>query len=338
MEHFNRTNPKAWESSRASSMISIDSLKKPAYSEYAESTTSTGSKPISIPPSYMNAIPARKPVTPKLNASTQPVELPTATSPPSVPPPMKGLLILAVAAAPHPSTVSHLEIMLKRGSYAGIIMLGHEDQEAELKQLKMSAYALLGKMSQEAGIQLELQKDWTEVLISAAISKAVKSGDPINGVLCTPAHEGNRSVGSDILALDEEALQHPWKFSAGFLQSVAKAVVPSMLSSSHISRGLSRSFLVSGPTTRSPICSVYRAACDSIITLIANATAGKGVVVAYAENVIIPDPEPPKSNGSIHLSAKAGPIDPDISDFAPGESPTKLWNMWALQDELAAND
>ena len=217
-------------------------------------------------------------------------------------------------------------------------MIGHEDQEAELKQLKMNTYALLGKMSQEAGIQLELQKDWSESIISMAVSKAVQSGEPIYAVLCSPAHEGNRSVGLDILALDEDALQHPWKFSAGFLQSVAKAVVPNMLSSSHSSRGLSRSFLITGPMTRSPICSVYRAACDSIITLIANITAGKSVVVAYAETVLIPDPEPPKTNGGIHLSTKAGPIDLDMSDFAPGESPTKLWNMWALQDELAAND
>ena len=220
--------------------------------------------------------------------------------------------------------------MLKRGSYSTIIMMGSEEYEVELKQVKMNIYALFGKMSLEVGVTLKLQRSWSESEISAAIAKTVSSGDAVHGVLCIPAYDSDPLIDSDILALDETQLQLPWASSVGFLHGVAKATLPDMRTSIQQQRGMAGQFLVTGLIETTATSTVYKAACDRIVALLATSS----LTVAYAEDVLIPEPEPVLFNGTLYPSARPGPVDSDISDFAPGESPTKLWNMWALQDEL----
>ena len=336
MERFNRANPRALEQSSASSVSSMESLKKPAYSEYADSTMSTSSRPISIvTPSYMNAaVPARKPVAPKI-ATTKSNGIHRTEQPIA-----KGLLLLAIAATPHPSTIPYLEMMLKKGSYSGIVMVGNAEHEAELKQLKMSIYALLGKMSLEVGVQVELQKSRSYTDINAAVTNTMSSGDAIHGVLCTPAYDRNRSLGLDVLDLGESEFEQSWKSSVAFLHSVAKSTLPNLTSSSHLRRGVGAYFLVTGPTENTPTVSVYKAACDSLITLLTESNTAAGLIIDYAENVYVPEPEPIKFNGKLHPSEHNGSdvVHADVSQFQPGESPTKLWNMWALQEQLGAVD
>ena len=346
MEHFTRANPGLMRDSKTSSVYSQDSTKGPRYSDYAESLESISSRPTSSTPSYMNAAPPRKPVlTPAIRTSgldgtsgrTQPVETyspadhVTAIVPAPVP---KGLLLLVIAALPHPLTISHLEVMLKKSSYSGICIIGGAEHEAGLKQLKMSLYALLGKMSQEVAVQMDLRQSWGEDEISEAIRKATKNGDAVNGVLCSPAYEANQNLGLDILALGNNQLELPWKFSVGFLQHVAKYTVPKLVANNHMQHG--PAFLVTGLIGRSPTSTVYKAACNALVNILAETYSPNGLIVAYAEDVLIPEPEPAKHNGTgLHLSAKAGPVDAELEGLTP-ESPTKLWNMWALQDELGA--
>lgn len=343
MERFYRTNP---EQSRASSVYSTESTKRhTAYSEYAESMTSTSSRPLSFtPPSYMNTVPPRKPVGKRQPAEPKevytaaaPIELPTARSPPSAPLPVaKGLLVIAIAASPHPSTKSYVEMMLKRGTYSGVVMIGNVEQEIELKQLKMSMYALLGKLSLEIGVQMELQTDWTEENISSAISKAVQEGELISGVLCSPSYDGNRPSDGGILSADQSQLQWPWKYSVGFLHSVAKCTLSKMRTSRDLRRANASSFLVTEPTETTAVSHLYETACENIVTQLQETGGIPGLAIAYAQDVLIPEPEPLDTNGKESLSSQAGPVDPDIGEFSPGESPTRLWGMWALQDELDA--
>ena len=228
--------------------------------------------------------------------------------------------------------------MLKRGSYSGLVIIGNAEHEAELKQLKVNIYALLGKMSLEVGVQLELEKEWSESAVLEAVARGVKAGDIVYGALCIPAHDGDRLVDSDILTLDENQLVEPWNFSAGFLHSTAKSLLPKIRSNPQLQRGTAGYFLVTGPKETNPISKLYGAACDSIIGSLAKTHASSGVTIAYAENVLVPEPEPVKINGKLHLSAHTGPIESDIDDLPPAESPTRLWNMWALQDELGVAD
>jgi hypothetical protein len=350
MERFYR----GVEQSGASSVYSNDSIKRHTYSDYAESTTSTNSHPISFTPSYMNKVPQRKPV-----ASTRPpadvqsvvmpppVELPTARSPSSVlapvqmpapahAPMVKGLLVIAIATTMHPSTSSYIEMMLKRGSYSGILMVGRLEKEKELKELKMNIYALLGKLSVEAGVYLELQNEWGSSSISDAIAKASLGTENINGVLCCPSYDTDPSESLDILRVDEDQLQSPWKLSVGFLHSIAKTTISKMRPRMNIGRTTNLYFLVTEPTETTAISNLYETACESIVTQLAENSSLSGITIAYAHDVLIPEPEPLKTNGSLDRSAGAGPIDLDVEDFAPGESPTRLWGMWALQDELGA--
>ena len=200
----------------------------------------------------------------------------------------------------------------------------------------MKIYALLGKLSIEAGVYLELQNEWNSSKISAALAKASSETENVNGVLCCPSYDVNVSASLDILSVDEHQLESPWRYSVGFLHSLAKSTIPKMRSNVNMGRNTTLYFLVTEPTETTAISNLYETACENIVTQLAENSSLFGITIAYAHDVLIPEPEPLRTNGSLDLSAQAGPIDPDVGDFAPGESPTRLWGMWALQDELGA--
>ena len=214
-------------------------------------------------------------------------------------------------------------------------MIGNVEQETELKQLKMNVYALLGKMSLEVGVHLELQNTWSESNISAAVSKAIQDSDVVNGVLCCPSYDGNRSVNSDILTVDEDTLQWPWKYSVGFLHGTARSLLPRMRPKTGIGRANVAYFLVTEPQETTALSHLYETTCENLVTQLAETSGYQGLTIAYAQDILIPEPEPLNKNGSLDLSAQAGPIDSDVGAFDPGDSsPTKLWGMWAMQDEI----
>ena len=306
--------------------------------------TSTSSRPISFTPSYGNTVPPRKPVGSKRPPSElkgvyyptqpEPVELPTARSPRSAPlPVLKGLLVLAIAATPHPSTISYVQMMLKRGSFSGITLVGNTEQDTELKHLKMNIFGLLGKMGLEMAVELELQETWSESEISAVVSKAVEGHELVNGVLCSPSYDGTRPIDSNILSLNESQLQWPWRFSVAFLHNIARSTLPKMRPRMDI-RGNVAQFLVTEPTETTAISHFYETACENIVTQLAETSGFSGLTIAYAHDVLIPEPQPLDTNDDLDLSTPGGPVD---TDYAP-DSPTKLWGMWALQDQLGEID
>jgi len=339
MEHFQRNNANAFGPSRESSVYSTDSstAKQTASSDYAESRTSTSSRPVSIVPSYMNAVPTRKPVKSRPmsigaalnyeNGTRDAVET-SARRPATL---TKGTLILAIATVPHPSTISYLEMMLRRGAYSGIAVVGHVDYEAELKQLKMNIYALLGKLSLEVGVQVELQKSWSEEDISDSISKSVTGEDILHGVLCSPAFEAKSIAAAGVLQLDEAVFEEQWRASVSFLRNLAKATVP-RIKPNTTSRAASGQFLITELPEISPVSSIYKAACDRIIIMLADSNLR--LTIAYADTVLIPEPVV-ETNGKLDISTHAGSHDVYAHDFNPGESPTKLWNMWSQMEELS---
>ena len=345
MERYYRPSYRGVEQTKTASVYSTDSTKKSMHSDYSESTESTHSRPQPTKPSYMNAsVPARKPVVPKPSPTspktrtdqTTPSESPsTAPIPPTPAAPVKGTLLVAIAAAPHKSTITFVERMLKKGSYSTVMLLGSKEQEAVLKQVKMDTYALLGKLSQECSVLMELQDNWQEEDISAAVTKVVERSDAIHGVLCQPALERGKFTSEDILELNDDQLQSPWRSSVGFLHSVAKAAIPKFRSDHHMQ---SRSFLVIIPKESLSVLALHQVACAALILQLADPKVSRGLVVDYAENVLLPEPEPVNGNGNSHprLSAPERPSDGD-DDYPPPESPTKLWNLWALQDGLGAD-
>jgi hypothetical protein len=243
----------------------------------------------------------------------------------------RGALLLAVARVPHRSTISHLEVMLNKGAYSSITIIGHADQEKELKELKMSIYALLGKLSLEVAVQLELQKGWSDMEVSDIVVKTLQREDKLNGLLCSPDFDYTRSSIAEILDLEDTAFEEPWRSTVGFLRSFAKATLPK-LSPSDSPFTKSGLFVVTEPVDLSPLVSIYKAACDRMLTLLAN--DNPRLTIAYADTVLIPEPETTETNGKHLHPADAETYESYAHDFTPSESPTKLWNMWALQDEL----
>lgn len=331
MEQFNRSNPDATQQSRASSVSSYDSVKRSAYSDYTDST-SIDSRPAPTKPSYMNAVPARKPVTPRLGTDGQSGV--SATKQAVQAPAVKGLLLLFVAAQPHSKTVNYLEMMIRRSPISSINIIGNAEQETELKQLKMDIFALLGRLRVEISVQLDLQQSWGESEVSTAVDKAVGADDKVHAVLCVPDYHTN---GGDILALEERDLDLYWR-SVSFIHTVAKLAVPKFRINNHMQRTISGLLLVTGPTESFPTSILEKSACDAMIKLLANATNAGGPTVAYADDVLIPElePEPVKSSSGHGLAIRNGDADTSIGGYTAPESPTKLWNMWALQDERGA--
>lgn len=228
--------------------------------------------------------------------------------------------------------------MLKKGAYSTIVIVGDSEREAELKQLKMSIYALLGKLSLEVGVHVDVRKSWSQEEVGAAVSKAVEKGEPIYGVLCCPAYDGKEPPEGDILALEESQVAAPWATTVGFLHNVAKSAMPHLRSHNHAQRDSPGTFAVTGPTERSSTSEVYWSACDAFMNLLGKSNAAKSMIVDYAENVLIAGPEPERANGEEHVPApqQATAPESDFDDLATAEaSPTKLWAMW---DELGAAD
>lgn len=233
--------------------------------------------------------------------------------------------------------MSYIESMLKKGSYSEIVILGHAEQEAALKQLKMNIYALLGKLSLEVGVYMELQREWSETTISAAITKATRSGESVYGVLCCPEFGSDDSTNSDILTFDEEQLMNPWRHSVGFMHNIAKHTLRNLRPDNQKAPDAAGYFLITQPTTQSTTASLFQATCAGMLSLLTQSPTSNGWLVGYAEDNVVREPEPIKENG-YSLSAQAGPVADDLGDYPLPESPTKLWNMWALQDELGVND
>ena len=340
MDRFYRNQPGAAREGKADSMYSVNSNASRASGYRNASTDSTNSRPTSTyTPSYMNAVPARKPAPVRTNGqsngSTQPIEIGSPHTPSRRTPSTqikKGQLLVLVAQAIHPSTVPYMETMLKRGAYSSIAIIGSSEYEKELKGLKIQIYALLGKLSHSSvGVQVDTKKTWSEAEIAAAI-KANETGEAVHGVLCSPSYEGSQTGRMNMLELDEEQLKSPWQSSVGFLHAVAKAAIPNMRTTSGL-------FAVTGPTAVSPTTSFYKSACESLIDLLSEDSATSGVAIVHAENVLVPEPElapqpqQTHSNG-LHLAPTTPHTHDEPPDFAGGESPTKLYSMWAMHEQL----
>ncbi|KAK5163820.1 uncharacterized protein LTR77_010494 [Saxophila tyrrhenica] len=341
MEHFHRTNPTAFGPSRGSSVYSTSSSTaanpRSTSPSYAESTTSTSSRPASTVPSYMNAPVTRKPIGKRpmstANAldyqdgketTAEQQQIP-ATAPVAL---TKGVLVLAVAREVHPKTMEYLGVMLRKGAYSRVVVVGCFEWEGQLKQLKMDLYALLGKLGLEVGVQVELRGRWSGEVVGEVVEKALAGEQLLHGVLCCPSFgTGN----SDVLQLDEAAFAEEWSGSVNFLRNLARATVP-RIKSNATSRAASGYFVVTEPAQMSPVSAVCKAACDRIVVMLADSNLR--LTIAYADTVLIPEPEPVETNGKLDLQTDALQYDYYQDDFQGGESPTKLWNMWALQDQL----
>ena len=245
-----------------------------------------------------------------------------------------GLLLLAIAGDPEPSTISSLRALLKKHSFSGIAVIGSTEHGVEIKKLKMSILALIGKLGQELGVQTYLRNSWNESEVSASIQEALGNVHHVGSVMCYPSYNNPRTATQDILSFEQSDMEQSWRNSVGFLHSVAKATIPQLHKQDSEDSPL---FLLMESASTTAASLIDKSACETLICGLVKDDPSSKLIIGRSETLLLPEPEPLQTNGTTSHEP-AVHFDSEASDFKPGESPTKLWNMWSLQEQLESTD
>lgn len=284
---------------------------------------------ISYTPSYMSFQNGHTP------ASTKPICIPRSplqpitTQPPTT---SQGLLLITIAGAPDPSTIASLRALVKKHSFSGVVIIGSSEHGVEIKKLKMDVFALIGKLGLELSVQIHLQDTWGESEIVASVQEALGSVHHIGSVMCYPSYNYPRTAAKEILNLERSELERSWMDGLGFLHAVAKATIPQLQKQDSERSSV---FLLMTSAANTAAALISKNACEMLIGQLGTAESSSKLVVGSSETLLLPDPEllqadePPSS-----VLEPAAQLDADTYTFKTGESPTKLWNMWALQEQL----
>lgn len=269
-------------------------------------------------------------------------------------PPPGVLLVLATGPLRSTSIMSYLEMLLSRQRLSGIAFLADSAEELALKQLKMDVFGLIGRLGKELAVSVHTKDSWSRSQIEATIETVTNGGPGLQGVLCYPAWGASGGV----LELEESDLAKTFRETVAFTHSAIRATADQLLAKSKprddTTNGVHRKqiggpkgpfFLVSGPDrslTGSGLA-VAKLGCDAVLRELDITTRQQGLIVGYAEGVILPEPKRQVSKPKQEL--KLEPTEAysqtqarEELSFVPGESPTKLWNMWALQNEIGSYD
>lgn len=357
------------EAGRTSSVYSEYSDHRPTNLD-SRSGSRNGSRHTSYTPSYMSNIASKSTegltirTTQSRNNGSKPVPVPlshttsrdadvssippTATEPAGGPP---GLLLVLISSNIPPSTIFYLEMLLNRQTFSGIVFAASKSQEAELKQLKMDVYALMGRLRKELVVTVHTKHAWSQTEIETVVSEATKHGDGIQGVLCYPEFAETGTADIDIIALESEQLERAWKQSVAFLHAVIKATSNHILSRCKPLNPAANGvfvraphgpfFLVVGSTAYTPASQITKSACDTLVLQYERATKQNGLTVGFAEAILIPEPTrepPPKPGDDSPLGPEMYSAGHEDLGFVPSESPTKLWSSWAMHNDLGYVD
>ncbi|EME83215.1 uncharacterized protein MYCFIDRAFT_196558 [Pseudocercospora fijiensis CIRAD86] len=352
---------------RSSSTYS-DSSQSASYMEHRNvpslsSRPTTGSRPTSYAPSHVANI-VRKPTPtsshpqePGMRRTSHPIDVPGTPARPALTPstttdaapqtPKAALLVLAVGRLHH-ATLSDLEILLGKQNFSSITIAAGQEHASALKQMKMDIYALIGKLRKETAVFTIINDEWRQSDIEEIIKGVTRNGHAIQGVLCSPEFDDSASECS-ILNLDDSELESSLKRSLRFLHAISRTTVIHLLSrckpnGASLNGSFHKTpqgpfFLIAGQEASGPAAQVAKAACDNLILQLAKATSTQRLAVGYTDALLIPEPKKEElsvaTNGR-DLRTDAYNTTAEDSIFAPGESPSKLWGMWALQEELAS--
>ncbi|KAI7367063.1 hypothetical protein KC354_g3705 [Hortaea werneckii] len=286
--------------------------RPPVYAPAAPSSRQSSRQ--SSRPSFMNyqappsAVKPEPPVVAQEQTTPEPPQRKTV--------PKAGLLLVITAGRIHGQTKKHLEVMLKKRLYTGVAVVGLQEHEAAIKQFKMDIWGLIGKLGREMGAQAHLFPDLAEESILRAISAAVEGND-LGAVLCNVDYPG--SAEKDLTLTERAEMLRSWQSSVGFLHSLT--------------------FLLTETGASNPATVLSRAACEALFRELQTRYAEQGMTVEHADRILIPEPEPapekPTENGLPPLQTNGFAQQAlDDPEFTAGESPTKLWNMWALAQEI----
>lgn len=229
----------------------------------------------------------------------------------------------------HSATIRYMGIALQRRRYDYIGIIGREHLAAPLKQLKIEVYGLIGKLGRETGVQISLLSDISEESITRAVGEVCKSG-MAKGVLCEITY--GDSDAADLLSIDRNEFRLGWEQSVCLLHTVAKATLPILSSATPLQPDQPAFFLVLDCPVPDMISSFYKTACDALLHLLRDQLSHGKLTIGHAVNVLVPRPDPIDTNGNDKIPENGS--EGETLELTPGESPTKLWNMWAMHEQL----
>ncbi|KAH9823725.1 hypothetical protein Tdes44962_MAKER04469 [Teratosphaeria destructans] len=302
------------------------------------STTPSSSRPNSARPSFMNY--NNGAAAEELRRKPLPV-LQTPVEAPAPPKEQAGQLIVFVGTELQQSTLRYVEIALQRKRFSGIAYVGSEEQAAALKQLKMDTYGVIGKLGLEAGVRIQYQQGHSPDSVKMAVEAVMKSAGDVQAVLCSLAYNTPETAATaNILDVESNGLQTAWESSVGFLHSVARATIPTMIASSKASPQFSGFLLIQESAAQDPVSLFMQSSANALLRQLREAcgSATPNLDIGNAAGVLVPLPEPIKPNGHEHAPRQNGQAASEIYqpgvDFSGGESPTKLYSMWAMHESL----
>jgi len=237
----------------------------------------------------------------------------------------QGTILVAIAAAPHPSLVTYLGSVLRREPVREIVIIGNATFTEELKQLNLDIYALLGKLGSSISLQMNPISSFEEPVMHDAVLSSVAEGESIHALICSPAYSIGSASSASVTSLDRDELDLGWKSSIGFLHSIAKSALPRFRPDAP---GL---FLVTPSTERSPMAVLNNIGVRALMTLLVEANNAKDITIDYAENVILPQPEPEPNPEASNGRPPALDVTnlPRNGDQSTPESPTKMWALYS---------
>jgi hypothetical protein len=303
-------------------------------------------------PSYMINVHARSSSLPKATLSPAPVQERPADDRGFTPFYSLGdatprLLLIMIAGRPDPALAKHIETIMSRVSITDIIIIGSTSHEGAVKQLKIDAYHILGRMQMGAGLQIHTLDAWDEAKLDAIVKAATKTRAIIRGVLCCPEYEDASMPEKSILGLGTTDLERAMRQSTGFVHAVAKACTPHLTARMDSPRkdmtntslhDLRRSFfIVTTSISESPIAALTTAALESLVSMLRATYRASGLIIGHSDTLLIPRRSSEKRSAR---SANMRPLDTGLPRIPPKSielspvSPIKLWNMWSRANEL----
>lgn len=212
-----------------------------------------------------------------------------------------------------------------------ISILGRE--EAVLKQTKMDAYTVAGKMQRNIQVQTIMLESVED---GESISRALNwlgEGNVTGVLFCVEKQSSDlHSPERDILDYDSLDLDRSWRSSILAVHSVARYTIPLMSDMDN-----TPFFLLDVDPASQRLPSINETTQTALLESIARSQIAAGVIIGYAKDHLLPPPPPslPAKNEQRSQVAipKNGYTNPTPKSPL-GESPTKLWGLWAMQNEL----
>ncbi|KAF2148306.1 hypothetical protein K461DRAFT_271830 [Myriangium duriaei CBS 260.36] len=240
------------------------------------------------------------------------------------------LLLLALSSNTLPALKMHLASALHAHSIKAIHLLS--PHAPLLEDLKLHSYTLAGQLARNVAVTRHtLPSDLDLAALSSTLETATEGADVRGVLLALPTPSQQRAF----LDVDFSVLEDVFRSTVGVVHAVARVTVPGLITARDGFFAFvdgERTDGVAGALRGVAVAEVRRAV----------GMAGE-VQVGEAEDVLPPPKVEEKRveegnglpvEGIRRLRVDMPPTNGfDVDDFDPGESPTKLWAEWALQEE-----